>query len=1033
MSVRRRTLCAVVIPVAARHKRKRTSVEQEEETGPDIIPQQSRVFHGLRIGLTGFQSDKRNLIRDLIQQQGAEYYHTLTKHVTHLVAASKRSGRYKFAISSNIPVVSERWVHESLRLGRRLEEAAYDPYRPLLEQGKDLVETLYGKGEDYLRQLEHAEALREQPALWRNYDAGTCARKRRKLDPPSSIVPEEATPSARNQGHSASSSPHVFGIIPADGIFSDLAPDAANACAEPHEPPEAQHPDAAHAPPDEAVLHNEVQALNVDVGDARASLMPDGVGEPTRPIRVEPPEQAKQQASAMDNDSDPFLPPGSTAFWNDFSPQFERAEQVFSRSATHERLVFDTSPRVWRDDTHFALLQGRPAKPSSPPATLIWKLDGLNIPPGVKKVYAVRRGHKAGFYLAWDGPDGARMQVEGAIGNSHKSFKNTSYGLENAVHFMNHAPADCRFSCNPPCRMPQDESTELAPKPYRHLKPYDRCAACNVELGCKKAILCRLCALSPDADPVLEKCIEDAKLCDEQADVLRLVAQGQNMFYTGAAGTGKSTVLKAIVQYLRAHRRDVEVLSPTGITALNVNGITIHSFAAWGITVDERPLSKVRTDAGRKRVWDKIHELEVLIIDEISMVSSNTMVRLDNVLQHVMKNNQPFGGLQVIFTGDLYQLPPVKPFDRCLECGLKTVGLLEIPHKPRRYECAEHGIYSDDDKWAFRSQTWDDLKLCCKDLVKIHRQSDPTFTGLLNKCRLGTLTPNDEDLLWYHDYDVDKSAIRIYPRRETVDNKNTAELMKLQGVEVTFNCVDSFHWNDDKGDMKRYELCKRWERVKPDDEQSPFVSYTEDRHRYDDRFQFRQGMPVVLLSKVHGKHKLVNGSQGTIIGFESYNPGKVPRTRRNRKEEHSLDQWIFMGDHAQYQEDEVQMFCDRAAASERLWPIVRFKNNVTCTIYPYCEVHKIGADEPYSLMSRTQIPLLAAWAITTHKSQGMELDKAEINMSDAWEHGQMYTALSRVRTLDGLKVSGMAHGKACRADPTVQGFMEETTWVQGAG
>lgn len=779
-------------------------------------------------------------------------------------------------------------------------------------------------------------------------------------------------------------------------------------------------------------------------GGAESFLPPDSTALwIAAPSQVERAEQSVPQHPVKAEDEESFLPPDSTAWWIAASSQVGRAEQSFSnpvaRPVSHPEHV-KAEQTLPTPLTSFE----QPVEPSMLPRfQLRWRSEIVDVPLDADRIYAVRRGRKPGFYFTFEGKRGAQIQTSDFEDCLYQWYMVDDTGLRDACEFLNHEPDECRHRCQPQCRKLEFEYSNLKAGLAHFTLPNEdnllesrHCAACHVAVGCKSAILCRTCALTPTCDPALDMCIKQANLCAEQADVLRLTAQGHNIFYTGAAGTGKSTVLVAIKDYLRAHRRRVEVISPTGITALNVGGTTIHSFAAWGVTVDERPASIIRRDAGRRKVWKKLRKLEVLIIDEISMVSSNTMSRLNSVLQHVMHKDRPFGGVQVVITGDFYQLPPVKPFHKCLECGLSTHWRKQ---KPKEWTCSEHGIYHDDDKWAFCSQSWDDLKLRCKQLVQIHRQSDPVFTSLLNKYRVGAeLTTAEEDLLWNHDNNTDGTAIRIFPRRNTVNAINAAELRNLESPEYALRCVDSYRWNENKDDYSCYDLANRWARVHYGDGLSPFVTFTD--HRYDETLRFKVGMPVVLLTNIHKEHGLVNGSQGRLVGFRPYEVDKLPRAQRREDEESNLHQWIFYGDHGQYQEAEVLKFCERALASgklapplKRFWPVVEYKNGKTCTIFPYCEVHEIGSDEPYSLMSRTQIPLLAAWSITTHKSQGMTLDQAEIDMSDAWEYGQTYTAMSRVRTLEGLKVSGMASGKACRADAIIQQFMDETTWVRGAG
>lgn len=120
------------------------------------------------------------------------------------------------------------------------------------------------------------------------------------------------------------------------------------------------------------------------------------------------------------------------------------------------------------------------------------------------------------------------------------------------------------------------------------------------------------------------------------------------------------------------------------------------------------------------------------------------------------------------------------------------------------------------------------------------------------------------------------------------------------------------------------------------------------------------------------------------------------------------------------------IFLVREEIKRQGWPIVRFENGVERTIYPHCSVTELGSGPPFSVISRTQIPLVAGWAITVHKSQGMTIARAVVDMDRACEYGQSYVAMSRAKSLEGLVVRGLASGKATGVDCTVKSFMART-------
>lgn len=181
--------------------------------------------------------------------------------------------------------------------------------------------------------------------------------------------------------------------------------------------------------------------------------------------------------------------------------------------------------------------------------------------------------------------------------------------------------------------------------------------------------------------------IVEPPLCPEQAELVDLILNGRNVFYTGSAGCGKSTVLKAFVKRFRDMGKFVRIVAPTGRAALDINGSTTWTYAGWSPDSHKKPLKELKKAAHGKFVAKRFQETDVLVIDEISMVENLHFERLNAVMQEARGNDAAFGGVQLVVTGDFCQLPPVKPFGHCIECGRELVK----NKAETEYTCRTHG------------------------------------------------------------------------------------------------------------------------------------------------------------------------------------------------------------------------------------------------------------------------------------------------------------------------------------------------------
>lgn len=488
----------------------------------------------------------------------------------------------------------------------------------------------------------------------------------------------------------------------------------------------------------------------------------------------------------------------------------------------------------------------------------------------------------------------------------------------------------------------------------------------------------------------------------EQEAVVEAIMQGHNVFYTGSAGVGKSTVLKNFVSRLRTQNKKIDIIAPSGIAALNVGGMTTYSYAGWTPDSFKEPLENLVAAAHGTKIRKRLGKTDVLVVDEISMVERDMFVRLDRVMRaarhgwrddenprgkqlSVHRADAPFGGVQLVVTGDFCQLPPVKPFRFCIYCGGdELVGYNISDGRPLTCRKCKRQ-YLDKDKWAFQCEEWANCDFLYFELAHVHRQSDLQFINILQKCRYDEkLLPSEKALLTKPKPDP-LGAVKLLPRRVEVEAESASKFRLLQGTIREYECLDIFSWrNQDELDLK-----KKGRPRYADQSQGPLEALKD--HRYEEMIKLRVGMLVILLCNLSFEDGLVNGSQGKIIGFETYNPKKPVTTKPreaspSRSGKGGRDNTLHL-ERVEFQDAQIRKFIEKAQSRE--WPIVQFNNGITRPIYAQCPITEVGIEKPYSLLARTQIPLIAAWAITIHKSQGLSLDKVIVNLQNTFEREQV--------------------------------------------
>ena len=459
-----------------------------------------------------------------------------------------------------------------------------------------------------------------------------------------------------------------------------------------------------------------------------------------------------------------------------------------------------------------------------------------------------------------------------------------------------------------------------------------------------------------------------------QSSALDILKTGQNVFLTGSAGSGKTYTLNQYIDYLRARRVPVAVTASTGIAATHMNGTTIHSWS--GIGIKDELTDRDLTNLSRKQfLADRLKDTAVLIIDEISMLHAKQINLVSQVLKHVRKNDKAFGGIQVVVAGDFFQLPPI---------GSKGE--------------------SNREKFAFMSEAWLDAKFHICYLSEQHRQVSEAANGgldlddILNQIRRQEVTFEAIAALEAtFDQNVDIKRTRLYTHNLNVNKINDKELADLSGEMMRFEATSV-------GDSKLVETLKKTVRTQDD-------------------LVLKVGSKVMFI-KNNTELGVSNGTMGELIGFAAVKIDDSKDSSDNLIEDDDIgsDKDSDVGNDKQAaksakekaKKDKTKI---KKPTTQKM-PVVRLNTGREVIAEP--EEWIIEDETGDVLASYEQVPLCLAWAITIHKSQGMTLEAAEIDLSRTFELGQGYVALSRLKSLAGLQLLGM-NEMSLQLDPLARG------------
>ena len=450
------------------------------------------------------------------------------------------------------------------------------------------------------------------------------------------------------------------------------------------------------------------------------------------------------------------------------------------------------------------------------------------------------------------------------------------------------------------------------------------------------------------------------KLSPEQKYVLYKFNNGENLFITGSGGTGKTYLIRHLINLAKENKKNIQVCALTGCASvlLNCGARTIHSWS--GIKLAKGDANKIIESTLRSnRILNNWRSIKILIVDEVSMMSKKIFNILNEIGKRVRHSSLPFGGIQVIFTGDFFQLPPV---------GNNTTD-------------------PGSEDFCFESDEWFKVFALKNhiELTTIFRQQDNEYVEILNEIRKGEISEkNNEKLKKYvgREYDKSENALysptKLFPTRVKTEYINNMMFNKLDEDEyhlelgVKTDCTALL--DSGKGNSKTftYEQILKCQRMSQQEREFE-IENLKNNIPCEKILKLKKGANVLCCSNIDLDNGICNGSQGVITRIEDFNNSIVIE--------------------------------------------VKFTNGITRIIEP-----QWWQSEEYPCIAVKQYPLLLSWAMTIHKIQGATLDMAEIDIGNSiFEYGQTYVALSRIKSLNGLYLSDFNSNKI-KANPKVVDF-----------